>query len=243
MTTHARRTEMRGQTMVEMALVFPLFMMVLLGIVILGVGLFYQQQVANAAREAARFASIHSATASKPTVSRLDPASPPLTYVRWDRPEDGWPDMTAAARQRVFGLSPSSVQVAACWSGYQGINGAGQPDPAKYDYPPPASPPGYELVPGASPPQYWNPAVAWAPCTIDGVDPTSHPGDISCSAGLYATTTDTASAISEGHGRIVANTVTAYACYVWTPPFAGFLLIPQRVTLRAVATEPIERQQ
>ena len=37
--------------------------------------------------------------------------------------------------------------------------------------------------------------------------------------------------------------MTAYACTVWRPPLAGFLLIPSEVTLRAVITEPIQRQQ
>jgi hypothetical protein len=37
--------------------------------------------------------------------------------------------------------------------------------------------------------------------------------------------------------------VTAYACYVWQPPMAGFLLLPNQVTLRAVVTEAIQRQQ
>ena len=66
-------------------------------------------------------------------------------------------------------------------------------------------------------------------------------GLIGCRAGLP--TTDQASAISEAPGRPVANTVTAYACYVWRPPLAGFLLIPETVTMRAVITEAIERQQ
>jgi len=75
-------TASRGQAMVELALVFPLFVMLLFGIIILGIGVFYSQQVTNAAREAARYASIHSATASKPTVSWLNPTSPPLSYNR-----------------------------------------------------------------------------------------------------------------------------------------------------------------
>ena len=44
-------------------------------------------------------------------------------------------------------------------------------------------------------------------------------------------------------GVIIGNRVTAYACYNWTPPLAGFLLVPQQVTLRGVITEPIQRQQ
>jgi hypothetical protein len=64
---------------------------------------------------------------------------------------------------------------------------------------------------------------------------------IPCAAGLART--DTASSASEGQGSIVANQVTVMACAVWRPPLAGFLLIPETVTLRAVVTEPLERQQ
>jgi hypothetical protein len=218
--------------------------MVLFGVITLGIGVFYHQQVTNAAREAARYASIHSATAMNPTVPWLDPATRPLTYTRFDRPEDSWPEMTGAARQLVFGLNSAEVNVAACWSGYQEIDpGTGLADPTKYDAPPPVEPPGYELTPGASPPSYWDPDTVWAQCTIDGVDPTADPNAMACTDTLAATTVDQASAISEGQGRIVANAVTAYACYEWNPPFAGFLLIPETVTLRAVITEPIQRQQ
>ena len=242
----ARMHGPRGQTMVELALVFPLFVMLLMGIIILGIGVFYQQQITNAAREAARYASVHSATALRPTVPWIDPISTlvPDTYNRWDRPEDSWPDMTAAGRRQIYGLATSGVQIAACWSGYQEIDpSTGDPDPTKYDAPPPVDAPGYELVPGAIPPVYWDPDTEWAQCTIDGADPTADPTSISCTSALAATTGDTASALSEGPGRIVANQVTAYACYNWSPPLAGFLLIPETVTLRAVITEPIERQQ
>jgi TadE-like protein len=223
----------RGQAMVELALVFPLFVMVFFGIIVLGIGVFYQQQITNAAREAARFASIHSATSSKPTVSWLNPTSQPLTYNRYDQPENSWPYMTAAGRQLIFGLDPTAVNVAACWSGYR-INVAGQPVGA-YDAPPPLGPPGYAVIGPVD--------SGFAQCTIDGADPTSNPTGIGCTSTLASTTVDQASDLSEGQGRIVANTVTAYACYLWSPPLAGFLLIPQTVTLRAVITEPIERQQ
>ena len=86
--------------MIELALVLPLFLMVLIGIITLGIGVFYQQQLTNAAREAARYASIHSATAQCPTVPSLDPArrNRPLSYARCDQPAAGWPKMTAAAQ-------------------------------------------------------------------------------------------------------------------------------------------------
>jgi Flp pilus assembly protein TadG len=219
----------RGQAMVELALVLPLFVMLLVGIIVLGIGVFYQQQMTNAAREAARYASIHSATAMCPTVSTLGPTAPPRTYSPCDTPASSWPFMTAAGRQLVFGLPPSAVNVAACWSGYR------EDTTNAYDAPPPGN---YDISSSTV-----TIASTFAQCTIDGADPTTNPNAIGCNSGLAATTVDQASNLSEGPGRIVANTVTAYACYLWSPPMAGFLLIPQTVTLRAVITEPIERQQ
>ena len=222
--------------MVELALVFPLFIMLLFGIVILGVGIFYQQQLTNAAREAARFASVHSATAQQPTVSTLDPALgalaayKPQSYIEYDRPSESWPHMTAAARRLVFGLDPTTVNVAACWSGYRD-NSTNLFD---------APPDGLEVDISGTTVTY---DTTWSQCTIDGHDPTSEPDAIGCSTTLATTTVDEASNMSEGTGKPVANSVTAYACYEWSPPLAGFLLIPQTVTLRAVITEPIERQQ
>ncbi|MEP6468551.1 MAG: TadE/TadG family type IV pilus assembly protein [Chloroflexota bacterium] len=219
----------RGQAMVELALVLPLFVMLLVGIIVLGIGVFYQQQLTNAAREAARYASIHSATAMCPTVSTLAPTAPPRTYSPCDTPAGGWPFMTAAGRHLLFGLPPSAVNLAACWSGYR------EDTTNAYDAPPP----GDYLISSST----VTIASTFAQCTIGGADPTTNPSAIGCNSGLAASTVDEASNLSEAPGRIVANTVTAYACYVWSPPMAGFLLIPQAVTLRAVITEPIERQQ
>ena len=50
------RSAARGQALVEFALVFPLFLMVLFSIISFGLYIFYNQQLANAAREAARYA-------------------------------------------------------------------------------------------------------------------------------------------------------------------------------------------
>jgi len=237
MLIRRRRPPSRGQALVEFALVLPLFIMVLTGIIVLGIVVFYNQQLSNAAREAARFAAIASATAQCPVVGNLDPVGPGLTstdpltghtatyaappsYARCDRPA-AWSLMTAFARSKVFGLNPSAVQIAACWSGYR--------TSTQYDAPPPGT---YLGVPVDS---------AWAPCQIDGQDPSLNPEAIACRSGLA--TVDTASDMSEGQGRIVANQVTAYACMIWTPPMAGFLLMPQTVTMRAVVSEPIQRQQ
>jgi hypothetical protein len=40
-----------------------------------------------------------------------------------------------------------------------------------------------------------------------------------------------------------ANKVTVYACYDWSPPLAGFLLIPESVALRATITEALQHQR
>lgn len=221
-----RRRGARGQTLVELALVLPMYLMVIVGIITLGIGVFYQQQISNAAREAARYASIHSATSLSPVAGSFDPASPLDTYPvpgGADRKVDGWPLMTAHARGAVFGLPRVDVKIAACWSGYQSATG-------EIDYPPPGT---YDVIGTIT--------STFAQCAIDGADPTGDLTAIGCRNGMP--TTDEASSQSESSAHIVANTVTAYACYVWRPPMAGLLLIPADITLRAVATEAIERQQ
>ena len=231
----------RGQALVEMALVTPLFFMVLFGIVVLGVAVFYNQQLTNAAREAARYAAVHSATAQCPTVPNLDPggidagtgytsaAQAPLSYLRCQTAASGWTGMVGQARSKVFGLDPSRVLFSACWSGYR------DPERANYD----ARPPGTYQVNT----QAVTINSTWAQCTIGGQDPTTSVGAIACESGLSRA--DTASAASPGgaEGRVVANRVTVFACYAWSPPGAGFLLIPTTITFRAAISEPIQRQQ
>jgi len=111
-----------GQALVEFALIAPLLFLFLGGIITLGVGVFYQQQVVNAAREAARYAAIHSETSQCPTVSHLEPYAsmlpPEVVDYDCDPPNLRWPEMSSHARSRVFGLDSSQVQFAACWSGY-----------------------------------------------------------------------------------------------------------------------------
>ena len=73
-----RRGDARGQAMVEFALAAPLFFLVLVGIIVLGLVVYYTQQLTNAAREAAWFAAVHSASAQCPVVGNLNPVSPGL---------------------------------------------------------------------------------------------------------------------------------------------------------------------
>ena len=39
------------------------------------------------------------------------------------------------------------------------------------------------------------------------------------------------------------NQVSVYACFVWRPPMAGFLLIPNQIVMRSVVTEIVHKQQ
>lgn len=214
-----------GQTLVETALVLPLFLMVIFGIIILGMGVFYQQQVANAAREAARYASTHSATAQCPTVSWLEPDPEPNGYYRCQPPP--WTDMTAHARNFVFGLPAGDVRFAACWSGYWTKDGAG--NFADWDAPP--------LGPSASPtPTFYR------QCTIGGIDPTTDSSSIPCPPPATTIADDMASSLAVSSGTS-SNQVSVYACYRWLPPLSGFLLIPDVVNLRATITEAMEYQQ
>lgn len=213
----------------EFALVLPLVIAVLVAILSFGIWVFYQQQLSNAAREGARYAAIHSATSQCPTVSNLLPNPvPPGSYYACDRPQDRWPFMTAAARNATFGLDRNSVWISACWSGY--VDTLGQYDALPTD-------------PSTGMPN----TFAW--CQIGGVDPRTNTASVaqpdypnSCRPVLTNGTDDKASDLASSDSDN-SNQVTVYACYLWHPPMAGFLLIPETVTLRAVVTEPVRYQQ
>jgi hypothetical protein len=219
----------RGQTLVEFALISPLLFLLLGGIITLGIGVFYQQQVTNAAREAARYAAIHSETSQCPTVSNLEPAAsmlpPDVPDYDCDPPDLRWPQMTAHARGRVWGLNSAGVQFAACWSGYWEHDAGGYDLPNAYD----ASP-----STGGVPNHFHE-------CTIGGVDPRTAADTIACPPPLTTPADDMASSLA--HSSVpTANQVTVYACYVWSPAFIGDLL-GGSVTMRAVITEAMQHQQ
>jgi Flp pilus assembly protein TadG len=54
-----RRTRRRGTVVVESAVIYPVLFVLLLGIVLMGMTIFRYQQCAHAAREGARWASVH----------------------------------------------------------------------------------------------------------------------------------------------------------------------------------------
>lgn len=61
---HLLRRRERGQALVEFALVFPLFMLLLLAVFDFGRVIWVHNMVQNAAREAARYAIVHGGTAT-----------------------------------------------------------------------------------------------------------------------------------------------------------------------------------
>jgi hypothetical protein len=82
MTRHAKP---RGQAMVEFALVFPIFILLMVGMFDLGRVIWVNDTLATAAREAARFAIVHGSKSlcpvgPAPTGATLDPTCPPGVY-------------------------------------------------------------------------------------------------------------------------------------------------------------------
>jgi hypothetical protein len=230
----------RGQALAEFALVIPMFLLLLFSIITFGLYVFYNQQLENAAREAARYAAVHSSSAQCPTVSRLDPVlslrPASGSYNRCDAPEGGWPDMTGAARSAVWGMPSNQVTLSACWSGYLDA--------------------GTDTFPGTADDNY--DALPQSPntfteCTINGVNPRGNPSTLACPAPATVASTqippkadgdDKASNVAAAPGNVhYPTTVTVYTCFNWKPPMAGFVIIPSQITLRAVITEPLQRQQ
>jgi TadE-like protein len=236
----------RGQSLVEFALIAPLLFLLVTGIITLGIAVFYQQQLTNAAREAARYAAIHSATSQCPTTSwrdpnwsRVGPEIDQTTYYACDPPNLRWPEMTSHARERVWGINRSGVQFAACWSGY-------------WDDDPEVNPNAYDAAPSkpdGTPNDFQE-------CTIGDVDPRTSAGSISCPPPLTSPSDDMASNLAASTDFSSANQVTVYACYPWSPPLGGvgfpilcpdglcvIEIVPSVVTMRAVITEAMQHQQ
>jgi len=247
-----------GQALTEFALVAPLFFMIFFGIIVFGMAIFYQQQVTNAAREGARFAAIHSATARCPTVSNRAPDVSllplPNSYSpTCDGPAARWPKMTAAARERLFGLSKGGMQLTACWSGYWVRDTSG----VFTAHDQVAINPGTQAVnefrectvrvfgwcPGQS-----GSSTMHVINARTGIDAACSGADkkvaIDCTKQFPLTTEadDMASSFAASNNDN-ANQVTVVTCYAWSPPLSGFLLIPATHNIVGVITETLEYQQ
>ena len=222
----------RGQSLAEFAITIPFALMLIFGIISIGLWVFYQQQLENVAREAARYAAIHSSTAICPTASWRDPNAPPASYpaapFHCDGPAAGWPNMVAHARNSVWGTDPAGVEINACWSGYV------LPTVDVGSFPDYSAAAGFPIA--DHPPEEAGAANQFVQCTIGGFDPTTESASLGCASGMTTAADDPAS-------DLAGNQVTAYACFAWAPPLAGFLLIPSSITMKAIITEVIHRQQ
>lgn len=252
-----RGASIRGQALTEMALVFPLVTALIVGIIVLGMGIFFNQQVTNAAREGARYASLHSATAQCPTVSNKAPDAGllpiPNNYYACDAPANRWPEMTTAARDKIFAMQTAGVRLTACWSGYWTRDTSGSW--ASYDqiYVDPVTGQANEFRECTVRVFGWTPTEdpAGVPSAVHIINPRT---GLEASTGLsiridcskdFPLTTDSDDMASNyaASNADQANQVTVLTCYSWQPPMAGFLLIPSTVTLQAVVTEAMEYQQ
>lgn len=245
--------------MTELSLVAPLFFMVFFGIIVIGIAVFYQQQVTNAAREGARYASIHSATARCPTVSNREPDVSllplPNSYTpTCDSPAARWPKTTAHARSMLFGLTSAEMQLSACWSGYWTKDSLGNwasHDQIAADPNPPYTPNAFRECTvrvfgwcsgegGSSSARVMNPRTGIDPA-CPGADKTVR---VDCTKQFPLTTVsdDMASSFAASNASN-ANQVSVVTCYAWDPPLAGFLLIPETINIVGIVTESMEYQQ
>jgi hypothetical protein len=205
--------------------------MVVFGIIVFGIGLFYQQQVTNAAREAARYAAIHSASSDCPVAGSLAPLHPkPAGAGPWDCEVAPWPSMLAHARGYVAGMNAAQLNISACWSGYvDDVTGFRDAGPVR----------------AGGDPNNPTDRNRWADCTIgSGINPMESTSALPCPATSGGADQASNLAVSPGlSGAEAANRVVVYACYPWSPPMAGFLGIPSQIVFKAVISEGLQHQR
>ena len=90
-----RRPRSRGQSLVEFALVLPLFLLLVMGIMDLGLAVFSYNSITNAAREGARLAIVNQDTSkvsAKATSQARIARSPTVTVAYYQANTDGTPN-------------------------------------------------------------------------------------------------------------------------------------------------------
>ena len=102
----SRGNRRRGQALAEFALVVPLFLILVFGIVDFARGIFAYSVLSNAAREGARYAMVHG------TLSATD--NPPVSGPGTGDP-DGFVYVAPKARDFSFTLEASAIRVGTCW--------------------------------------------------------------------------------------------------------------------------------
>jgi len=104
MTRRSRRH--RGQALAEFALVVPLFLILVLGIVDFARGIFVYSVLSNAAREGARYAMVHGTLSVDNPPGPSGPGTPD---------PDGFVYVAPKARELTFTIDKSAVSVGTCW--------------------------------------------------------------------------------------------------------------------------------
>jgi uncharacterized protein (UPF0333 family) len=92
-----KRRRSRGQSLVEFALVLPLFLLLVMAIMDLGLAVFSYNSITNAAREGARLAIVNQDTAKITTRATQQSAvarTPTVTVNYYQAAADGTPDTT-----------------------------------------------------------------------------------------------------------------------------------------------------
>ena len=101
----------RGQSLVEFALVLPIFLLLFFVVMDFGTAIFTYNSLTNAAREGARLAIVNQDTASviaraKAQVSIAELNVPNVTVDFYQQAPDGTPDTSARARRPPWAASP-----------------------------------------------------------------------------------------------------------------------------------------
>jgi Flp pilus assembly protein TadG len=96
-----QRQRRSGATLVEGAFVYPVLFLLVLGIILLGIGVFRYQQVSHAAREGARWAAVHGARYADETGQPA--ATPVLVYEN-------------AIKPQMAGANPANLTYSVTWN-------------------------------------------------------------------------------------------------------------------------------
>ncbi len=123
-----------GVVVVESAVVYSVTMLLLLGMLVGGLGVFRYQEVAHLAREGSRYASTHGGRYSQDGIPQQTGVPAVASSA----------DLLAYLQTRAVMLDPSKLQVTASWSA------AGNVTPSNYPYyvntNPNLSPPGQQVI-------------------------------------------------------------------------------------------------
>jgi Flp pilus assembly protein TadG len=108
----------RGQGLVEFALVLPVFLLLVFGMVDLGRGVWAMDAASHAASEAARFAIVHGGTGTDPSLCHVGPEAPGTTY---SNPvtcpySSGWKQMIVDVAKASAIASGGAATVTACYA-------------------------------------------------------------------------------------------------------------------------------